>query len=136
MPPAPEGGALLFAVQDTPIGYADAILRAEDFIDNDAFLHLVGDHLYLSATEQSCASQLIKTAVDYDCPVSAVQSTREHRLPRFGIVAGMRLPREEQLYEIQRVIEKPTPTLAEQELMTPGLRSGHYLGYFRHARSQ
>jgi UTP--glucose-1-phosphate uridylyltransferase len=28
------------------------------------------------------------------------------------------------------VIEKPTPTLAEQELVTPGLRVGHYLGFF------
>ena len=34
------------------------------------------------------------------------------------------------MYEVERVIEKPTPTLAEQELVTPGLRAGHYLGFF------
>jgi UTP--glucose-1-phosphate uridylyltransferase len=28
------------------------------------------------------------------------------------------------------VVEKPTPTQAEQELIVPGLRSGHYLCFF------
>jgi UTP--glucose-1-phosphate uridylyltransferase len=40
------------------------------------------------------------------------------------------VPHRDGLYEIERVVEKPTPTLAEQELVTPGLRAGHYLGFF------
>jgi UTP--glucose-1-phosphate uridylyltransferase len=62
--------------------------------------------------------------------VSAVQATRENKLPYFGIVSGTHVPRQTGLYEIDRVVEKPTPTFAEQELLTPGLRSGHYLGFF------
>lgn len=123
-------GALRFLHQDRPLGYADALLRAESFCGDDAFLHLVGDHLYLSATQTSCAAQLVEMARQHQCPVSAVQSTREHRLPYFGIVGGNRIPRHDGLYEVRAVVEKPTPTLAEQELITPGLRSGHYLGYF------
>ncbi len=34
------------------------------------------------------------------------------------------------LYRIETVIEKPTPTEAEQKLIVPGLRSGHYLCFF------
>jgi len=34
------------------------------------------------------------------------------------------------LYEIEKVLEKPTPTLAEEELIVPGLRAGHYLCFF------
>ena len=34
------------------------------------------------------------------------------------------------LYRIQKVIEKPTPTEAEQELGISGLRAGHYLCFF------
>ncbi len=30
----------------------------------------------------------------------------------------------------RRVIEKPTPTAAEQQLVVPGLRAGHYLCFF------
>jgi UTP--glucose-1-phosphate uridylyltransferase len=34
------------------------------------------------------------------------------------------------LYRIQKVVEKPTPTQAEQELEISGLRAGHYLCFF------
>jgi UTP--glucose-1-phosphate uridylyltransferase len=33
-------------------------------------------------------------------------------------------------YMIDKVIEKPTPTIAEQKLIIPGLRAGHYLCFF------
>ena len=123
-------GSLRFVEQPEPLGYADAIFRAKDFVGDQPFLHLVGDHLYISTCEMPCARQLVQVASEFECSVSAVQSTRENKLPYFGIVAGTHVPRYERLYEINRVIEKPTPTLAEQELVTPGLRSGHYLGFF------
>jgi len=34
------------------------------------------------------------------------------------------------LYQIETVIEKPTPTWAEEHLVVPGLRAGHYLCLF------
>ena len=34
------------------------------------------------------------------------------------------------LYEVENVVEKPTPTEAEQSLIVPGLRAGHYLCFF------
>jgi UTP--glucose-1-phosphate uridylyltransferase len=40
------------------------------------------------------------------------------------------VPGRQSLYEIERVIEKPTPTEAEQQLIVPGLRAGHYLCFF------
>lgn len=123
-------GSLNFVDQPQPRGYADAIYRAKSFVGDDPFLHLVGDHLYLSATDLPCAKQLVQVASEFGCSVSAVQATRENNLPYFGIVSGPHVPRRDGLYEIERVIEKPTPTLAEQELVTPGLRAGRYLGFF------
>ena len=123
-------GSLHFVQQPRPLGYADAIFQAKSFVGSAPFLHLVGDHLYLSATDQPCAEQLVHVASEFECSVSAVQATRENNLPYFGIVSGPHVPRYNGLYEVERVIEKPTPTLAEQELVTPGLRAGHYLGFF------
>jgi UTP--glucose-1-phosphate uridylyltransferase len=119
-----------FVIQDEPRGYGDALLRAKSFMANQPVLHLVGDHLYLSRIGKSCAQQLIEAAESEQCAVSAVQPTREHMLPYFGTVGGNRLPRSEHLYEVRRVIEKPTPTLAEQELTISGFRSGTYLCFF------
>ena len=123
-------GSLHFVEQERPLGYAHAISRAFDFVGREPFLHLVGDHLYLSAVGEPCAQQLVAIANEYQCSVSAVQSTRENSLPYFGVVSGPRTPRGEGLYEVQRVAEKPTPTFAEQELVAPGLRAGHYLAFF------
>lgn len=123
-------GSVQFVHQSEPRGYADAILQAKAFVGDDAFLHLVGDHLYLSNAELSCAKQLVDVASEFDCSVSAVQATRENKLPYFGIVSGTHVARHEGIYDVGRVVEKPTPTFAEQELVTAGLRSGHYLGFF------
>ena len=64
------------------------------------------------------------------CAVSAVQATRESLLPYYGTIGGQRLRDRADLYRIETVIEKPTPTKAEQQLIVPGLRSGHYLCFF------
>lgn len=125
-----QAAAIRFVEQSAPRGYADAICRAKSFVADEPFLHLVGDHLYLSNSEIACAKQLVDVAGEFGCAVSAVQSTRENSLPYFGVVSGPLVPQRSGLYDIQAVIEKPTPTLAEQQLVTPGLRAGHYLGFF------
>ena len=130
MAAGPHASRVQFVEQTDPRGYGDALFRANDFVDNQPFLHLVSDHLYLSSTEHSCARQLVEVASQQQCSVSAVQATRENMLPYFGTVNGSRVAGSNDLYEISRVIEKPTPTQAEQELIVAGLRSGYYLCMF------
>jgi UTP--glucose-1-phosphate uridylyltransferase len=116
--------------QPEPLGYGNAIRTARRFIDGEAFLHFVGDHLYVSDTDRRCGQQLVAVAEAEQCSVSAVQPTRENMLPYFGTIGGRRVPQSRSLYEIDSVLEKPTPTQAEQELIVPGLRAGHYLCFF------
>lgn len=123
-------GRLHFIEQERPLGYGQAIFCANPFISNSPFLHLVGDHIYISRTEQSCAQHLVEIAKQENCAVSAVQATRETLLPYFGAIGGKRLKNGENLYQIETVLEKPTPTQAEQQLIISGLRSGHYLCFF------
>jgi UTP--glucose-1-phosphate uridylyltransferase len=116
--------------QPAPLGYGHAIKCARTFVGDEPFLHLVGDHLAVSDSPQRCARQLVAVAEAEDCAVSAVQPTRESMLPYFGTVGGRRVTGAHGLYEIENVVEKPTPTQAEQELLVPGLRAGHYLCVF------
>jgi UTP--glucose-1-phosphate uridylyltransferase len=51
-------------------------------------------------------------------------------LPYYGAVGGKLVPAQTGLHEISDVLEKPTPTEAEQKLVVPGLRAGHYLCFF------
>lgn len=125
-----HAGRLRFIPQTDPRGYGHAIYCAKPFVGDAPFLHLVGDHLYVSADTQSCAQQLVTVAEAENCAVSAVQATRENLLPYYGTVGGKRVPGRKDLYEIDTVIEKPTPTEAELRLIVPGLRAGHYLCFF------
>src|SRR4029079_10925060 len=64
------------------------------------------------------------------CSVSAVQATRETMLPYYGTVGGRSASRPSSFYDIDHVLEKPSPSEAEQKLIVPGLRAGHYLCFF------
>jgi UTP--glucose-1-phosphate uridylyltransferase len=86
--------------------------------------------LYISREEKSCAQQLVSVAAAEACSVSAVQATHESKLPYYGAIAGKLATGKQRLYEIDDVLEKPTPTEAEQKLVVPGLRAGHYLCFF------
>ena len=119
-----------FVEQHDPRGYGHAVLTAKDFVGNNSFLLLVGDHLYVSRTQKRCAQQLVETARAEKCAVSAVQSTHESKLPFYGAVGGRLVPAAQRLYEISDLLEKPTPTEAEQRIIVPGLRAGHYLCFF------
>lgn len=126
----PHASRLVFCEQNDPRGYGDAILRAEDFLSDEPFLHLVSDHLYVSRSDTSCASQLLAVAQKYECSVSAIQPTRENEVLNYGTVGGSPLPQVDNVYDVSKVVEKPTPTIAEQELVVAGQRAGHYLCLF------
>jgi len=119
-----------FIEQEKPKGYAAALACAQGFTADDPFLHLVGDHLYVSANGSHSALDLVQVASEEGCAVSAVQATRETLLPLYGAIGGQRVPGKSNLYRIERVIEKPTPTEAEQSLTTAGLRAGYYFCFF------
>jgi len=125
-----HSGRLKFVPQEEPLGYGHAVYCARDFVGSQPFLHLVGDHLWISQRPNGCADQLVEVAQAESCSVSAVQASRESLLPYYGTVGGRREPGRQDLYVIEDVIEKPTATEAEQRLLVPGLRAGHYLCFF------
>lgn len=121
---------LHFIEQREPLGYGHAVQCAHGFTGGEPFLLLVGDHLYVAKGAKSCAKQLVEIAAAESCVVSAVQATHESKLPYYGAVGARRLQGKAGLYQVDQVIEKPTPTVAEQKLIIPGLRAGHYLCFF------
>lgn len=123
-------GRLKFIEQPEARGYGHALWCARHFTGSDAFLHLVSDHLFVSRSEQTSARQLVDVASAQKCSVSAVQATRENMLPYYGVVGGRHVQHSKNLYQIEKVREKPTPTEAEQNLIVPGLRAGFYLCFY------
>lgn len=121
---------LHFVEQTEALGYGHAVHCARAFTAGQPFLLLVGDHLYVSGSRMRCAQQLVEVAAAENCAVSAVQATHESKLPYYGAVGGRLVTGRQGLFEVSEVVEKPTPTEAEQRLIVPGLRAGHYLCFF------
>ncbi len=126
----PHASKLHFVEQTEPRGFGHAVHAAREFTLDEPFLLLVGDHLYVTAADRPCARQVVEIAQAHRCAVSAVQGTHESKLPYYGAIGGRRIHGQDSLYEITDVLEKPTPTEAEQRLLVPGLRAGHYLCFF------
>lgn len=123
----PHASSVRFIPQSEPRGYGHAIYCARSFTKGDPFLHMVGDHLYVSTASKPSALRLVELAQTERCSVSGVHLTHESLLSRFGTVGGRRVASRSDLYRVDTVIEKPTPTEAEQRLLVSGIRAGYYL---------
>jgi UTP--glucose-1-phosphate uridylyltransferase len=126
----PHAGRLTLIEQTAPLGYGHAVWTARGYTGDDPFVLLVGDHLFLSRREKSCVGQLLAVAENHDGCVSGVQATHESQLRLYGTIGGRRIPSSPSILEVTTMVEKPTPTLAEQELLIPGLRAGNYYCFF------
>ena len=126
----PHSDMITFIEQDAPLGYGHAVWCARDFVGDESFVLIVGDHLFLSDTDEPCVKQLLKLAAEHRASFSAVQATDESKLHLYGTIGAARHPADPSLYEIHTIVEKPTPTLAEQDRIIPGLRHGTYLCFF------
>lgn len=124
------GKALVSVEQREPRGFGDAVLCAEEWVDGEPFIVQVCDHVFITHAASSCTSQIIEVALREGCAVSGVQANSESQLPYFGAIGGSRVKSDARLYHIETVLEKPTPTVAEEQCMIPGLRQGMYLQLF------
>jgi UTP--glucose-1-phosphate uridylyltransferase len=65
-----------------------------------------------------------------NCSVSAVNPTIEYQISKYGTLTGKSFLKYDGVYQIEKIIEKPSISIAELELQTPGLRAGYYLCFF------
>jgi UTP--glucose-1-phosphate uridylyltransferase len=124
------GSAIVRIEQPDSTGFGDALLCAEPWVEEEPFVVQVCDHVFVTQAAESCTAQLVAVAEREDCSVSAVLATPESQLPYFGVVGGSHIANSAGLYAVSTVIEKPTPTVAEEQCMIPGLRQGTYLALF------
>jgi UTP--glucose-1-phosphate uridylyltransferase len=125
------GERLTFVTQDRPDGYGHAVHQARDFVGDEPFLLMLGDHVYVQsrAGGPNCATQLIEQHLARGlAATSAVQPTPEERLHLHGTVRGE--PIEEGAWRVTAMHEKPDPAFARAHLRTPGLPPGQYLCFF------
>lgn len=124
------GKRISYAVQEKQEGYGHAVYCAKDWVNDEPFLLMLGDHIYKSYTDKRCARQILDMFEKFGNSVIAVQRTPEEFLPLFGTIAAERCKDNPKLYRVSEIKEKPSIDYARKHFQIDGLEKGQYLCMF------
>jgi UTP--glucose-1-phosphate uridylyltransferase len=123
------GRRVSFVTQDTQEGFGHAVYCAREFVGNEPFLLMLGDHIYRSDIDLPCARQLLDVYDQHGMSVVGLKRTPEEEIVSFGTVTGVWVD-SEQVLSISEFAEKPTTEYARTNLSIEGLPEGEYLTVF------
>ncbi len=123
------GRQVTFAIQPAQEGFGHAVYCARKAVAGEPFLLMLGDHLYRSNVEKSCAQQLLDTYHRHGVSVVGLRRTPEDKIANFGTATGVWLD-EGELLSVTEFAEKPTLEYARHNLALAALPPGEYLTVF------
>lgn len=115
------GERLHFAIQSQPEGFGHAIYCAKDFAAGEPVMILLGDHLYISNSDVSCAKQLVDVFAKVGKSVTSLDVCDESELSLNGIVQGNVIENNQNLYQLARIAEKPMVDYAREHMRVKGI---------------
>jgi UTP--glucose-1-phosphate uridylyltransferase len=124
------GRRLSTIVQPTQEGYGHAVWCAKDWVGDDPFLLLLGDHVYISREARTTMRQVMDAAERFRQTVFAVQRTPESRVHLYGTVEAEQMPDDPNMYRILSMREKPSADYARRNLRAEGLDDDEFLCFF------
>jgi UTP--glucose-1-phosphate uridylyltransferase len=123
------GNRITFLSQDVQEGFGHAVHCAKEWVGNEPFLLLLGDHLYASDSDVPCARQLLNVYEQVGRSVVGVKVTPGADVSHFGCVTGMWEKRGSQL-SVTEFYEKPDIEMARKHLRMEGLPEDAFLTVF------
>lgn len=123
------GRRITFITQNKQEGFGHAVYCARNWVGNEPFLLMLGDHLYCSDTEKRCAQQLIDAFEKTGHSTIGIIEESETLLSKRGAVSGI-LQDDGSLLTITEFAEKPKPEYAREHLRINGLDEGRFMTIF------
>jgi UTP-glucose-1-phosphate uridylyltransferase/mevalonate kinase len=123
------GRRVTFVVQTAQEGFGHAVYCARQVIGDEPFLLMLGDHIYRSSGDTSCARQLTEAYQKHGSSLLGLRRTPEEQIGNFGTVTGVWVEGD-RLLNITEFAEKPTLDYARTSLRVSGLPEGEYLTVF------
>ncbi|MBN1783098.1 GHMP kinase [bacterium] len=120
------GHRLTFIPQETQDGLGHAVFCAKEWIGQEPFLLMLGDHLYQSTNEVPCTRQLLDAYDRVGQSVIGLMYTPSEEVHKFGCVAGL-WQEKDILLSITDFSEKPTAEYAREHLYVEGLEDDTFL---------
>ena len=115
--------------QDVQEGFGHAVYCAREWVGNEPFMLLLGDHLYSSDGDVSCARQLMDVYERMGRSVVGLKVTPAEQIRQFGCVGGEWME-DGSVLSITEFAEKPDPAYAREHLRVSGLGEDKFLTVF------
>lgn len=96
-------GEIFYVRQKEPKGLGNAIYLAKNFVNNEAFVVVLADDIFIYSKPP--VKKLIKIYEKYDGIILAVKKVPHNKVENYGIIKGKLI--EKNLYKVIDLIEKP-----------------------------
>ena len=123
------GSRITFVTQDVQEGFGHAVYCAREWVGNEPFLLMLGDHLYGSDEEKCCAQQVVEAYEQVGHSVVGLKKTPIEQLSNFGCVTGV-WKEVDSLLSVTEFYEKPDPEYAMEHLHIDGMDIDQFLTVF------
>lgn len=98
-------------------GLGDAILHAENFVDENPFIAHVGDTILIA--DQNPLKEMTKIYNKYKKPIILFERVKKEDVEKYGIIEGKKI--NERLYKIEHLVEKPKKEEAKSDMAVIGV---------------
>jgi UTP--glucose-1-phosphate uridylyltransferase len=123
------GERITILTQDRQEGYGHAVFCTKDWVNNETFLLLLGDHVYRSRTEVSCAAQMLETYQKLGNNLLGLTVMSGDIIHKAGCITG-NWKESDSILDITQIYEKPSLEYAQKNLHVPGMKEDEFLGVF------
>ena len=122
------GDRLTILTQDEQEGFGHAVFAARDWVGNEPFLLLLGDHVYTSEGD-SCAKQMVNIYEEHQTSIIGITTMKAEIIHKAGCVHGT-WRTDQSILEIAEIYEKPTLEYAREQLHVADMPEDMFLGVF------
>ncbi|NEP79162.1 MAG: UTP--glucose-1-phosphate uridylyltransferase [Okeania sp. SIO3C4] len=122
------GSKITLLTQSEQAGYGHAVFCAKEWVGDEPFLLLLGDHIYASEVENSCASQILQIYEQTNKSVIGVRIIPGTEIHYYGCISGSLVA--DRIINIDTIYEKPELNYARQKLHVAGMKEDEFLGVF------
>ncbi|BAY23760.1 UTP-glucose-1-phosphate uridylyltransferase [Calothrix sp. NIES-2100] len=123
------GKKVVFLTQQEQAGYGHAVFCAKDWVENEPFLLMLGDHVYKSDLDKSCAQQIVELYAQVNQSVVSLTTMPAAIINKAGCVTGV-WQEFNSLMTITQLAEKPSIDYARQHLRVEGMAEDEFLCVF------
>ena len=123
------GQHITFLIQEQQEGYGHAVFCTKQWINQEPFLLLLGDHVYASNHEHSCASQLLQVFHQFERTVVGLTVMPAEIIHKAGCVTGI-WQEPNSILNVSQLYEKPELEYARANLHVAGMPESNFLGVF------